>query len=266
LTLIDSARNRVRNIVNKDRFSWLDQDRASHLRLREYLTQRYPMTGDVTQLGNYAFPNALFPILRKYPVAISGGVEFHIDFEVELTEVVPQQIHFFEVDAKSVEWFRSHYGNRSDFLINHLGLSSKAEQLDVLGDINRAWSSTVDKRLAASSNQRWDVIGKVETTTVGHYCRQQGISDIGMMKLDIEGFATRVIHSTWDDGILPKTIVFEIERGTTENIFDYSDRLFSLLKRAGDLDYVTWHVPRKDGYSSFSTDFILVLASELQSS
>ena len=266
MTLIDSARNRVRNIVNKDKFSWLDKDRASHLRLRDYLTHRYPMTGELEQLGNYAFPTALFPILRKHPLAISGGVEFHIDFEVELSKIVPMQFHFFEVDARSIEWFRGKYSDRSDFLINHLGLSSKVEQLDVLGDMKCAWSSTVDQNLAASSKRHWGVIGKVQTTTVGQYCAQREISEIGMMKLDIEGFATRVIHSSWDDRIMPKVLVFEVERGATENIFDYSDRLFSLLKRAEDLEYVTWHVPRTDGYSSFSTDFILVRANALQSS
>lgn len=265
MKLIHSARNRVRNLVNKDRFSWLDRDRASHLRLRQYLTRRYPLDGDVTQLGNYTFPTALLPILRKHPIAISGGVEFHIDFEVELSKLLPIQIHFFEVDAKSVEWFKSNYGERSDFLINHVGLSSKEELLDVLGDANRAWSSTVDTNLAASSNLHWEVIGKVQTTTVGQYCAHRRIADIGMMKLDIEGFATRVIHSTWDDDILPMTIVFELERGAKEDIFDYSDRLFSLLKRAAELEYVIWHMPRKDGYSSFSTDFILVRADALQS-
>jgi hypothetical protein len=264
MNIVHSARNRVRNLVNQDRFSWLNRDRASHLRLREFLAMKYPPDADVLTLGNYTFPRRLLKTVRDNPVVISGGVEFHIDFELDLSRAVPLQCHFFEVDHASMAWFRENYGTREDFRINHLGLSSAVECLEVLGDPKRSWSSTVDKALAASSGRAWGVIGTVETTTVGRYCRQQGIAAIGLMKLDIEGYAVRVIHSTWDDGIFPSIIVFEVERGATENIFDYSERLFALLDRAKELDYVVWHVPRLDGYSSFSTDFILVKAQELQ--
>ena len=137
MRILNSARNRVRNLVNRDSFSWTDQDRSSHLRLREFLSDRYPLRAQTVAMGNYTFPSQLLSTVEKHPVVLSGGVEFHIDFEVDLAGAVPLQCHFFEVDDQSVAWFRSRYGDRSDFRINHLGLSSRCESLPVLGDAGR---------------------------------------------------------------------------------------------------------------------------------
>lgn len=265
MNLTKSVTNRFFNLVNKDSYSWVDNSRNVHLQFREHLESIYPTAAACKQYGSYKLPEIIEKILSKYPVLISGGVEFHIDFEVHIADLKPLNVHFFEVDPKSIEWFRKNYSQRKDFKINHIGLSSEIESLDVYGDPQRSWSSCVDQSLVSQSNRTWQVVGNVKTTTIANYCKENNIESIGLLKLDIEGYAPRVISSCFSSGIYPKVIAFEIERGAKENVFAYMDRVYSLLSEAKRCAYQIHCVPRTDGYSSFSTDFVLIHKSELDS-
>jgi FkbM family methyltransferase len=56
-----------------------------------------------------------------------------------------------------------------------------------------------------------DGILEVESTTVKNLCNDFGISNLALLKLDIEGAAGNVCKNLFSDGIFPKQIVIEFD-------------------------------------------------------
>jgi len=247
---------RLRNIIIHDRFSWINKDRALHLDLLNYLQEKFPATEQLVEIGNYALTNKILDTLNKNSIVISGGVEFHIDFEDALSDLKEPRIHFFEVDPRSFQWFKENYSNKENYKLHEVGLADCESEFPVYGSPNKAWSSAIDSNLIESSTLNYEIIGTAKTTTVPIFCKNQNIETIDLLKLDIEGFALKTIRACWEESIYPKNILFEIERGDTQSSASYFDEVFSILSEAKAFGYEMIFVPRTDGYTSQASQFI----------
>lgn len=251
---------RLRNIVIHDRFSWINRDRVLHLDLLNYLQEKYPSAEALIDIGNYALTDKILDNLNQDSIIISGGVEFHIDFEDALSDLKDPFIHFFEVDPRSFKWFKEQYSQKQKYTLHEFGLADAESEFPVYGSPNKAWSSAIDSDLIESSTLNYEVIGSSKTTTIPIFCRNHNIENIDLLKLDIEGFALRTIRACWEGNIFPKNILFEIERGDNQSSASYFDEVFSILSEAKAFGYEIIFVPRTDGYTSQASQFILTLS------
>jgi FkbM family methyltransferase len=256
---INSIVLRLRNIITHDRFSWINKDRSLHLDLLQHLDRKFHSPEPLIDMGNYALTQSILDSLNEDSIVLSGGVEFHIDFEEELSKVKNPIIHFFEVDPRSFDWFKKNYSTKEKFILHELGLGDSESKFPVYGSPNQAWSSAIDQNLIQSSTLNYQIIGEAQTTTIPIFCSKHSIETIDLLKLDIEGFALITIRTAWAGKVFPKTILFEIERGDNEPSASYFDEVYSIINEAKGYGYKVIFVPRTDGYTSQASQFILTL-------
>ncbi len=250
---------RLRNILSHDWFSWINKDRTLHLELLKHLKEKYPPSEDLIEIGNYALTKKILDSLDKDSIVISGGVEFHIDFEDALSDLKEPRMHFFEVDPRSFEWFKENYSHQDNYVLHEFGLADCESEFPVYGSPNKAWSSAIDSNLIESSTLNYEVIGSAKTTTIPIFCSNNDIKSIDLVKLDIEGFALKTIRECWKQEVFPKNILFEIERGDSQSSTFYFDEVFSILSEAKGFGYKIIFVPRNDGYTSQASQFIFTV-------
>ena len=66
-------------------------------------------------IANYAIPESLLSSLMPNDLILSGGVEFHIEFEEELNKLKNLEFHFFEDDPRSMSWFKNKFKHKNNF-------------------------------------------------------------------------------------------------------------------------------------------------------
>jgi len=255
---LNKLNNRFVRFKNHDRFSFLYRDRRKHLSFVNELESLYPKPHSMASIGNYALPEAVLNSLSVESIIITGGVEFHIDFEENLDDYVNASFHFFEVDYRSIQWFKEHK-TRPNFKIIPKGLGAKAGTLPVFGNEFMGFSSSVDPKIYRDSDLNFDKIGESEITTVPIYCAENNISQIDLLKLDIEGMALEVLYSCWDAELFPKNVLLEIERGSNQDFESFEIEIDGFLTRASKLKYQTIFLKRNNPYNSFSAEFFLML-------
>jgi len=258
--LLEKLRTRFASLIVKDFFSFFFKERRKHLAFARSLIKIYPKPDDMQSLGNYEIPKTILNSLNSESLVITGGVEFHIEFEELLENITNSQFHFFEVDSRSIEWFNKHK-TRKNFHIISKGLGAQKGSLPVYGNPLMGWSSSVDPKIYNGSMLNWEKIGDTEITTIKDYCDEVGIKIIDLLKLDIEGMAREVVLSAWDDDIFPRNILLEIERGEKEKFEMYQNDIEYFLNRARELGYRIIFLERSDSFNSFTLEFFLSRAS-----
>ena len=260
-TLLGSLKNRFNNILAHDLFVWLDHERSDHLMFNQRLERDYTAPVSLVKVGTYWLPENFKQVLCDRPYIISGGVEFHIEFESAISELLPSvKIDLFDVDIRSIKWFQESFAGNTRLQIHHLGLSDSIHSMSVYGSARRGWSSSVDHSHIVNSPLSWEKVCEANLITVGKHLTDSGLSPdaIGILKLDIEGMADRVIKNTLCSGIFPRIILFEMERAQKIPFTVFQERVLELLSIAQEAQYSVQFIPRSDKYTSFSSEFLLI--------
>jgi FkbM family methyltransferase len=242
---------------NHDRFSWLFRERRRHLSFVDDLCKIFPKVNSMTSMGNYEIPTTLLQNLNNSSTIITGGVEFHIEFEELLDQHTSASFHFFEVDHRSIEWFKENKA-RSNFKMVEMGLGSQKGTLPVYGNQFLGFSSSVDPKIYQDSELDFTVIGQSEITTLYDYCNENNISQIDLLKLDIEGMALEVLYSAWDNQLIPISVLLEVERGEHVTLESFKEEINFFTSRAELLNYKVIFLKRNDPYNSFTVEFFLI--------
>jgi|TARA_B110000438_G_scaffold301128_1_gene355214 FkbM family methyltransferase len=254
--LLRKLKTRIISFLGHDIFAVLSKNKRQHLQYIKFLKLNFSKPEEMTIMGNYEVPSKVIESLDSSSTIITGGVEFHIDFEESLDKLTGASFHFFEVDARSIEWFRQNK-KKSNFKIIDKGLGSKKGTLPVYGNEFMGFSSSVDPKIYESSSLDFQKIGEAEITTVHDYCLESNISAIDILKLDIEGMALEVTHACWENNLFPKNILLEVERGEGENFSDYKSTIERFISQAQSLDYQIIFMERKDFFNSQTCEFFL---------
>ena len=242
---------------NHDRFSWLFLERRRHLSFVDELNKNFPKADSMTSMGNYEIPTTLLQNLNNSSTIITGGVEFHIEFEELLDQHTSASFHFFEVDHRSIEWFKENKA-RSNFKMVEMGLGSQKGTLPVYGNQFLGFSSSVDPKIYQDSELDFTVIGQSEITTLHDYCNENNISQIDLLKLDIEGMALEVLYAAWDNQLIPISVLLEVERGEHVTLESFKEEINFFTSRAELLNYKVIFLKRNDPYNSFTVEFFLI--------
>lgn len=256
IPFLKKLKTKVTSFLGHDIFAFLSKDRREHLKYAKELKLLYPKSYEMIALGNYELPSIVLDSLDSDSIIITGGVEFHIEFEELLDNLCHASFHFFEVDSRSIEWFKSNK-EKSNFKIIEKGLGSENGFLPVYGNEYMGWSSSVDPKIYENSMLDFQKIGEAEITTLPEYCIENNISTIDILKLDIEGMALEVLNSCWNNDLKPKNVLLEIERGEAENIEVYRRNIEEFLDKSKTLGYQSIFLERKDSFNSSTLEFFL---------
>lgn len=260
-TYLGLIKNRINNILSHDFFSWSDRERRNHLAFNRTLQKEFTKPDGLVKVGTYWLPGNFQQILLSRPYIISGGVEFHVEFESKISELLPQvRIDLFDVDNRSVEWFRTKFLNNTSLQIYHLGLSDSIGRVNVYGSPRKGWSSSVDDSHITNSRLAWEKVCEVNLVTIPKHIFDSKLSPegVGILKLDVEGMADRIIKNALGSGIFPKIILFEMERAQRMSFTTFRSRVHEILSVVEEAQYRVHFIPRDDNYTSFSSEFLLI--------
>ena len=256
IPFLQKLKTKIVGFLGHDFFAFMFKNRREHLSYAKELKSLYPKPDKMTALGNYELPSSVLDSLNFDSIIITGGVEFHIEFEELLDNICNASFHFFEVDKRSIDWFKLNK-EKSNFKIIEKGLGAKKGFLPVYGNEFMGWSSSVDPKIYENSMLDFKKIGEAEITTLPDYCKENNIINIDILKLDIEGMALEVLYSCWDNNLSPKSILLEIERGEAENINTYKNGIEEFLEKAKSFEYQCIFLERKDSFNSGTLEFFL---------
>jgi FkbM family methyltransferase len=193
---------------------------------------------------------------------ISCGVGEDISFEIELLTKYKMNVILVDPTPRSIIHYEAvcaRLGQRNkiayslDGCQDPLSYDLSAISISQLKLVKKAiWNLSTILKFYPPSNethvsyslgniQRSDLRGfkpiEVESTTLENLCQDNSISNLDILKLDIEGSALEVIEDAFSSGIFPNQILVEIEE-----ISKYSrhnlKRLRSLFKTMSKNNYV----------------------------
>ena len=106
IPFLKKLKTKIVGLLGHDFFAFMFKNRREHLSYAKELKSLYPKPDKMTALGNYELPSSVLDSLNFDSIIITGGVEFHIEFEELLDNICNASFHFFEVDKRSIDWFK----------------------------------------------------------------------------------------------------------------------------------------------------------------
>lgn len=107
---------------------------------------------------------------------------------------VPFLAHVFEPSPVAFRRLQASFGDRPEMSLNNLGLGHTAGEFELFSD-------GAGSMLASLSRRRLDHFGiglttseRVRLETLDEYCRQRAVSNIDLLKLDVEGHELSVLQ------------------------------------------------------------------------
>jgi hypothetical protein len=249
--------NRAKNFMAKDIFAFLGFSRMVHYRLNTYLWRKYaPILGGVKLFSvpntDYLLPGYLVSLPRETRICISGGIQFHTELE-DFLLAEGFLVHAYEIDPVSWDWFDSAKGSNDNFILHKAGLYDSFATVPFYGDRNRNTSPSVLSSFHSDFNV--EEIGFCQLVPLSEAFTSCGLSSVAIVKLDIEGVASKVVLKSLRDGLFVSCFVFEAERPVRSgsNCFDYFQELLQVIAMLEESGYVICCYPRSDKCNSFST-------------
>lgn len=225
--------------------------------LNKYLWIKYSPANANTPLlhvplTDYLIPSHILNLPKDLRACISGGIQFHSEFEDYLL-LNSFEIHAFEIDPQSWQWCDNKHGNNSSFILHRKGLFSEHKVMPFFGDKGRNTSPSILNNF--HDDPSVDEIGRCELISLKAALTECNIQWLALAKLDIEGVALKVISKALDDKLPVQCFVFEAERpiGRGSDHIGYFIELIQLLYRLELDGYTVLCYRRNDEFNSFST-------------
>jgi FkbM family methyltransferase len=179
------------SIACKNRVSeWLTSNRVAQETIYEIINnleylQGIGAGGEVRSSGERLLLDLLKQKSRDN-IIIDGGANVG-EFSAMITENLDSTtIHLFEPQSACISHLRSRFETSSDIAINQLALANETGTTKVHYDEEKSGLASLTRRSIAG-NTSFDKSEEVKTTTLDGYCKSNGIQEIDLLKLDIEG-------------------------------------------------------------------------------
>ena len=223
--------NFIKHQLDKDKFYFLSKNRKKHLKYIKLLEKKYNKIEDYTRIANYKVPNKILNLIKRenFKVLISGGVEFHIEFEDEISKRYNKFFHLFEIDNRSINWFNLNYKNNKRLKIFNYGISDNNVTVDCFGSEEMSFSSSMNNNFIENHNNNFVFINKSKVLRLNKILENINKKEIDLLKLDIEGEAIKVIEDSIRLNIYPKIILCELERPKHMDFELYKQKVENLL-------------------------------------
>jgi FkbM family methyltransferase len=144
--------------------------------LVEQLTQRVKAGTALTIFDVGANRGQFLSMLR----AGLGGVQFCV--------------HAFEPGQAAFEALSLAAGGLPEVTLNNLGLSSQAGEADLYADHPGSTLASLSKRSMDHLGIAYEHVEKIHLETLDAYCARQGVGQIDLLKLDVEGHELDVLQ------------------------------------------------------------------------
>ncbi len=173
----------------------------------------------------------------------SCGVGWDVDFEKAIFNLFGSSSYLFDPTPESQNYINRYHSQSSYINFEAIGVWDKDETLDFY-EPKRGGSSTVSLMTEKTHNYLF----KAPCLKISSIMKRLNHSHIDLLKLDIEGAATRVLNQCFLDGVFPDTIVAEFEYNlNSENQCVQSvEEVNNTLEKAQEHGYKVFRLPRKD--------------------
>ena len=218
---------------------------------------------EMITLGSKYGRKSFIPVTPGYEITtvISGGVGEDISFDVELASRYECQIIFADPSQPAIEHFKlvvdslgneakREYSNSSRQLVSSYNLSNVSRESFQFFPVG-LWKSntTLDFFLPPDSTRdsSGSISGihsfykptskshKIKVVTVKQLMADSGLSNLNILKLDIEGAGLEVVQQMFKDHIFPDQILIEIDEMHFPSLKSKSraQKFFRLFKKNG---------------------------------
>lgn len=121
----------------------------------------------------------------------------------DYTDMVDRQlervnIHLFEPQQKLINQLEDKYSTDEKKCVNGFALSDESGQTTIHYDEQGSGLASMTKRRVDHFNIDFDQKEKIEIKTLDKYCEDEGISEINLLKIDVEGHELEVLNGAMD--------------------------------------------------------------------
>lgn len=154
---------------------------------------------DVTSSGEHAIfktlqnlPRSASDTLCLFDVGSNQGQFLQlIDRSLVAT---PHRVHCFEPSPSAFAILQKNAGKRSDVVFNNIGLGEVAGEFDLYSDEAGSGLASLTKRRLDHFGLDFSHRERVQIQTLDSYCSQCSITNIDLLKLDVEGHELEVLN------------------------------------------------------------------------
>ena len=104
------------------------------------------------------------------------------------------KIYVFEPSRAAFEVLEKVFLKNFNIVLNRVALSDIEGRAELFSDFDGSGLASLARRDLAHANMELNIRQEVQTKTLDAFCREQGISRIDFLKLDVEGFELKVLQ------------------------------------------------------------------------
>jgi FkbM family methyltransferase len=129
--------------------------------------------------------------------------------EMILNNIFPSHIsiHIFEPQKTCVHKLATKFNKNSNITINNFGFSDEVKKAELYKDFDQSGLASVYKRNLEHYNISINNVENISLKRASDYIKEKTISEINLIKIDVEGHELNVLHG-FDDFISTKNIDF----------------------------------------------------------
>ncbi len=148
-------------------------------------------------------------------------------------------VHSFEPNKLAFDRMNSvcRSFNRPNIIINHVAITDKEEEVElkVYDEEHLSWSTIANRPLHKYGiNVEAPIYEKIHSTTIDHYCEKHKISQIDLLKIDVEGAEYQVLKGAKKMFEAAKVKCCSFEFGqTTIDMGNDPEEILDFFRRSG---------------------------------
>ncbi|MCH2232342.1 MAG: FkbM family methyltransferase [Crocinitomicaceae bacterium] len=167
---------------------------------------------------------------KRSPVIFDCGANIGL-YSLNLAKLYPNaQIHSFEPLTYNFEIFKNNITLNSfnSIVANQLGVGSKNEELDIKFGAKKSGASLYENDFNNEGSET------IKITTIDNYCTQNNISEIDLIKIDIEGAEMEALRGAETTLKKSKSCIIVAEvieqhlkaaKSSTKEVFEFLENL-----------------------------------------
>ncbi len=191
---------------------------------------QYPKSTTVYLGTEYGGWPVIGKLLNEQSVVLSFGLGEDVSFDIELIERFGSDVHGFDPTPKSRAWLAKQ-NLPSQFQIHNVGLAAKSGVLTFTAPSAENFASWSATHREGPSEDVETVALPVESLEA--VCERLQLSDIDVLKMDIEGSENEVIESLESSKIRPAQILVEFHHRIHRTDFSRTKKAVETLESMG---------------------------------
>lgn len=215
---------------------------------KEFLKNIPPINDTHLRTGNYFIDTN--HLLDANSIVYSFGILKDIQFDVAMVDKFDCSVFMYDPTPQSIEFMETHKANKQ-LRFFPKGVWTEQTVLKFFQDPEGGSASAV---FDFASSDYFDA----PCDTIDSFMKENGHSNIDVLKMDIEGAALPILEYMQQNDIQPKQIIVELERPKkdVDQLIDFFFRVNALLDYYRKNDYSIFKLP-KEKSKYFSLELLI---------